>query len=67
MTLDLHAVPAPALAAPRWTNRFAGLGERFFTRLAPAGVPDPHWIATSEPCAALLGLPAGCQARWHCR
>jgi uncharacterized protein YdiU (UPF0061 family) len=61
MTLDLHAVPGPVATGLRWTNRFAGLGERFFTRLAAAGLPEPHWIAASEPCAALLGLPPGWQ------
>lgn len=60
MTLDLQA-PSPAAAGLRWTNRFAGLGERFFTRLAAAGLSDPHWVAVSEPCATLLGLPAGWQ------
>ena len=60
----MDTVTAPPTAdAPRlrWTNRFAALGERFFTPLPPAGLPDPHWIAVSDGCAAELGLPTG----WH--
>jgi uncharacterized protein YdiU (UPF0061 family) len=53
-----HGVAAPA-APLRWTNRFAALGARFHTPLAPAGLPQPHWIAVSESCAAELGLPEG--------
>ncbi|MEW6707124.1 MAG: protein adenylyltransferase SelO [Pseudomonadota bacterium] len=50
--------PAAYTRRLRWTNRFAGLGERFFTPLPPAGLPAPHWVAVSEDCAAELGLPA---------
>ena len=45
--------------ALRWRNRFAQLGPRFYTALPAAGLPDPHWIAASDACAAELGLPAG--------
>lgn len=44
-----------ALAGP-WPNRFAALGERFFTALPPRPMPDAHWVAWSEGCARLLGL-----------
>ena len=40
-----------------WTNRFASLGGRFYTELAADALPDPHWVARSEACAAELGLP----------
>ena len=35
---------------------FAALGERFFTRLPPAPLPDPVLIDFSDDAAALLGL-----------
>ena len=41
-----------------WPNRFLGLGESFFTALPAQALPDPHWVATSPDCAALLGLPS---------
>ncbi|MCI4428263.1 MAG: YdiU family protein [Burkholderiales bacterium] len=46
------------LASPdlAWTNRFATLGNEFFTELRPVAVPKPSWVATSADCAALLGL-----------
>ena len=40
-----------------WPNRFLGLGAPFFTALSAEPLPDPHWVATSADCAALLGLP----------
>ena len=40
----------------RWSNRFAALGETFYTALDPQGIPDPHWVAWSPSCARLLGL-----------
>ncbi|MEP7297200.1 MAG: protein adenylyltransferase SelO [Burkholderiales bacterium] len=40
-----------------WPNRFLGLGTPFFTALNAQPLPDPHWVATSADCAALLGLP----------
>ena len=50
-----------------WPNRFRALGEAFFTPLAAELLPDPHWVATSDDCAALLGLPADWATRpgWH--
>ena len=41
-----------------WPNRFKSLGEDHHTELSPEPVPDPHWVARSEPCAQMLGLPA---------
>jgi uncharacterized protein YdiU (UPF0061 family) len=41
-----------------WPNHFAALGSAFHTELPTQGLPDPHWVATSPACAALLGLPA---------
>ncbi|HEY0817826.1 MAG TPA: YdiU family protein [Rhizobacter sp.] len=40
----------------RWPNRFAALGARFHTPLAPQGLPQPYWVAWSDACAALLPL-----------
>jgi uncharacterized protein YdiU (UPF0061 family) len=42
-----------------WTNRFAALGEAFYTALPAQPLPDPHWIAVSAACADELGLPTG--------
>jgi uncharacterized protein YdiU (UPF0061 family) len=52
--LDVVADPAVRLT---WPNRFRALGEAFFTALPAESLPDPHWVATSADCAALLGLP----------
>jgi uncharacterized protein YdiU (UPF0061 family) len=41
-----------------WPNRFASLGEAFYTVLPAQPVPDPAWVAISEPCADALGWPA---------
>ena len=66
-TLDVGRIDGPPVAtAPRlrlpeslvWGNRFFALGEAFFTPLAAQPLPDPYWVATSDDCAALLGLPA---------
>src|ERR1700757_431480 len=67
----MSAVPLPPAVADapplRWTNRFATLGERFYTALPAQGVPDPHWVAVSDSCAAELGLAADWAQRedWH--
>ena len=50
-----HAAPALPLV---WRNAYAGLGEAFYTRLPARALPQPHWVATSASCAALLGWPA---------
>ena len=52
----LHA-DFPGAAPERWSHRFATLGPDFFTELPGTGLPDPHWVATSPDCAALLGWP----------
>ena len=49
--------------APNWLNRFRDLGESFYTVLPAELVPDPHWVAASDDCAALLGLPSGWATR----
>ncbi|MFT7721902.1 MAG: YdiU family protein [Roseateles sp.] len=46
-----------------WPNRFASLGPEFFTELPAQGLPEPHWVAHSPVCAALLGWPAGWTAQ----
>ena len=53
---------APVPVAPpdtAWSNRFAALGPGYYTRLSAHPFPEPHWVATSPPCARLLGLPDG--------
>lgn len=44
--------------APRFSNRFHGLGAEFFTELQASPLPDPHWVAVSASCTDLLGWPA---------
>ncbi len=51
---DTLAAPSPPL---QWSNRFAQLGTAFFTKLAARPLPDPQWVAISEPCARDLGFP----------
>ena len=53
------AIDAPSAALDlglAWHNRFAQLGEAFFTRLQPTQLPHPHWVGTSTAVADLLGL-----------
>lgn len=57
------ANPSAVKIDERWPNRFASLGERFFTPLSPQGLPDPHWVAWSDRCAELLKLGAP-DERW---
>ena len=40
-----------------WSNRFATLGQDFFTELQPVPLPQPVWVAASSDCAELLGWP----------
>jgi serine/tyrosine/threonine adenylyltransferase len=51
---------------PILNNRFAALGDAFYTKLAPQGLPDPYWVGTSRAVANKLGLSeewmAGSQA-----
>lgn len=49
---------ADSALATAWPNRFLGLGEAFYTLLTAEPLPNPHWVARSPDCAALLGLPA---------
>lgn len=42
----------------RWDNRFHRLGARFYTPLAPQTLPEPYWVARSQPTADVLGLNA---------
>ena len=61
MSIALHAVAAEAVGAkqqPAWPNRFLELGSAFFTPLPSEPLPGPHWVARSDACAELLGLPA---------
>ena len=61
MRIALHAAAAEAVGAeqqPAWPNRFLELGPSFFTSLPAEPLPEPHWVARSEACAELLGLPA---------
>ena len=46
-------VPLEALV---FDNSFAGLPETFYTRLPPAGLPDPYLVGFSPAVAALIGL-----------
>lgn len=61
--VDIAASPtetashAPVWGA-RWANRFHTLGAGFFTELGAQPMPQPHWVATSPDCAALLGWPS---------
>jgi serine/tyrosine/threonine adenylyltransferase len=52
------AEPVTAEARSAWPNRFLGLGPAFFTALPAERLPEPYWVARSEPCAEALGLPA---------
>ncbi len=53
----MSAVLQPRMPPLGWRNRFAALGDRFYTRLPAQALPDPHWVATSDACAELLGWP----------
>ncbi len=53
-----HSAHTPAPPPLVWSNRFAALGESFFTDNPPTPLPDPQWVAWSPSVAADLGLPA---------
>ena len=57
MDVEAPSRPPAHLAGLSWTNRFAALGERFYTRLSADPLPDPHWVVASDDCARLLELP----------
>ncbi|WP_280155287.1 protein adenylyltransferase SelO family protein [Piscinibacter sp. XHJ-5] len=65
----MSAVPLPPALSPdappvRFSNRFAALGDVFYTALPAQGVPDPQWVVVSEACARdELGLPDGWSRR----
>jgi len=42
----------------RWNNRFAELGEAFYTALQPRALPAPYWVGRSVSAAHDLGLDA---------
>ena len=48
---------------PRWANRYHMLGAGFYTELDAEPLPEPHWVAGSPDCAALLGWPGDWMAR----
>ena len=54
MTLSLQSIPE--IATPPLKNRFASLGEGFFTRWMPDSLNLPKLVAWSESTAALLGM-----------
>ena len=49
--------PAAEPGQLRWNNRFRALGAEHHTELGPQPLLQPHWVATSTPCADWLGLP----------
>ncbi len=64
MNIDDATMPVSALAAGpdwHWRNRFHALGADFHTELPPQPLPAPRWVAHSDSCAKLLGLPADWQ------
>jgi uncharacterized protein YdiU (UPF0061 family) len=54
----MNARLQPATDSPtlHWRNRFAELGEDFYTALPAQPLPAPHWVARSAECARWLGL-----------
>jgi uncharacterized protein YdiU (UPF0061 family) len=54
--------PAPTartLEALDWAPRFGKLPEKFYTRLKPTPLPEPHLIAFNPEAAPLIGLRPG--------
>ncbi len=39
-----------------WNNRFARLGEKFYTRLQPQALPEPYWISRNQAACRELGI-----------
>ncbi|MEM1048481.1 MAG: YdiU family protein [Pseudomonadota bacterium] len=54
----MNAPEAPAAFFP-FDNSFARLPERFFAKLPPTPVPEPHLIRLNDALSAELGLDAG--------
>jgi uncharacterized protein YdiU (UPF0061 family) len=56
---SIDTAPTAALEAERLGRAaFAALGPAFFSRVTPAALPEPHWIARSAEVARDLGLDA---------
>lgn len=51
-----HSSSSPLGITQRLTDGFAGLGERFYTRLPAQPLPSPHLVAVSPDALADLGL-----------
>ncbi|HXD04708.1 MAG TPA: YdiU family protein [Burkholderiaceae bacterium] len=53
----------PTVSGPdsRWINRYAALGDAAYSSPPAQAIPSPHWVATSDAAAQLLGWPAD----WH--
>ncbi len=47
----------PPIETLVWRNRFANLGEAFFTRLSPSSLPAPYWISHNPLLLSELGWP----------
>ncbi|MGE0430207.1 MAG: YdiU family protein [Hydrogenophaga sp.] len=56
MSSEIDAPAATLDLGLNWHNRFAQLGEAFFTRLHPTPLPAPQWVGASLAVADLLGL-----------
>ncbi len=56
-------IDGPGLGAT-WLNRFATLGDSFYSRIAPQALPEPYWISRNEAVARELGLE---QNWWEAR
>jgi serine/tyrosine/threonine adenylyltransferase len=54
----LQASLTSGVSPQAWRNRFARLGEPFFTPLLPTSLPSPHWVGRNAAIAAELGLDA---------
>ena len=50
---------APVDLGLSWQPGFQALGPAFYTALRPTPLPEPCWIAHSEPAARALELPPG--------
>ena len=48
---------SPSSESLVWRNRFASLGETFFTHLSPTPLPDPYWICHNPALLCELGWP----------
>ena len=57
--VDTASRPADVPIEWPWMDRFAGLGEAFFTRLDATGLPAPVWVGRHDDLARELGLPLG--------